>query len=232
MAELQPVKGSAVNLQQTSSEKVKTTFESYARKFDRIYESAEHKSPLGRWIDNRFRRSMYVRFRETMRNLGMNNIQTILDVGCGSGRYCVEYLRMGKRVVGIDMASEMLRIAERVCKREFPDGQITFICANYLDHHFEDKFDAAVLMGLFDYIDDPGRLFKKLGSDVTKFIFASFPRSDNFLNAIRKVRYRYFKNCPLYYYSKEELERLMRTSGFSKYDIAENDREFYVKITL
>lgn len=224
--------GKAMSLQQSDSEKVKSTFESYAGRFDQIYESAEHKSPLSRWIDNRFRKSMYGRFQETLQNLSTNDIQSILDVGCGSGRYCVEYLRMGKKVVGIDVASEMLKIAERVCKSDFPNGQVKFICANYLDHQFDEKFDAAVLMGLFDYIEDPGRLLKKLKSDVTKFIFASFPRSGNFLNAIRKVRYRYFKNCPLYYHSKEELGLLMRMSGFHKYDIAENDREFYVTITL
>ena len=221
-----------MNLQQSDSEKVKTTFESYARKFDRIYESAEHKSPLGRWIDNRFRKSMYVRFQETIRNLGTDDVQSVLDVGCGSGRYCVEYLRMGKNVVGVDMAAEMLKIAKQVCAEEFPNGRIRFECANYLDCQFNEKFDAAVLMGLFDYVEDPARLLKKLKHDVTKFIFASFPRSDNFLNAIRKVRYRHFKNCPLYYHSKEELRLLMEASDFRKFDIAENDREFYVKITL
>lgn len=221
-----------MGIQQSDSERVKSTFESYAARFDQIYESAESKSHLSRWIDNRFRRSMYGRFRETMRNLIENDVQSVLDVGCGSGRYCVEYLRMGKTVVGVDMASEMLKIADRICKSEFPDGRITFVCANYLDCKFDEKCDAAVLMGLFDYVEDPGRLLKQLKGDVTKFIFASFPRSGNVLNAIRKVRYRYFKNCPLYFHSKEELEALMRASGFSNYEIVDNDREYYVKVTL
>lgn len=221
-----------MSLQQSDSEKVKSTFESYAGRFDRIYESAECKSPFSRWIDNRFRKSMYGRFKETMRNLATSDIQSVLDIGCGSGRYCVEYLRMGKKVVGVDMAAEMLKIAERICRSEFPNGHITFICSNYLDCQFNERFDAAVLMGLFDYVKDPGRLLKKLKGDVTKFIFASFPRSDNVLNAIRKVRYRYFKNCPLYFYSKGELELLMKTSGFSRYEVTENDREFYVKVIL
>ena len=157
---------------------------------------------------------------------------TVLDIGCGSGRYCVEYLRMGKNVVGVDMAAQMLQIAERICKSEFPDGRVTFRCANYLDCKFDEKFDAAVLMGLFDYVEDPGRLLRKVKGDVTKFIFASFPRKHNLLNSIRKVRYRYIKNCPLYYHSKEELELLMKTCGFNNYEIADNDREFYLKVIL
>ena len=35
-----------------------------------------------------------------------------------------------------------------------------------------------------------------------------------------------------YFYSKEELSLLMRELGFSKYEITDNDREFYVKVTL
>ena len=219
--------------QQSVSEKVKSTFESYAVRFDQIYDSAESKSAFRRWIDNRFRKSMYVRFRETMRNIIENDVQSVLDIGCGSGRYCVEYLRMGKKVLGVDLAAEMLKLAERMCRDEFPGGQIKFVCANYLDCKLDEKFDAAVLMGLFDYVDDPVRLLKKVKGDVTRFIFASFPRKNNLLNAIRKVRYRYGKkNCPLYFYSKADLEQLMKASGFSRYEIADNDREYYVKVML
>lgn len=221
-----------MGIQPSDSERVKSTFESYAVRFDQIYDSAESKSALSRWIDTRFRKSMYGRFRETMQNLAQDKIHSVLDIGCGSGRYCVEYLRMGKKVFGVDMAAEMLRIAERMCKSEFPDGQIAFLCANYHDCKLDEKFDAAVLMGLFDYVEDPARLLRKVKGDVTGFILASFPRKRNIWNAIRKVRYRHFKNCPLYFYSKEDLGLLMKTCGFSKYEIADNDREYYVKVTL
>ena len=215
----------------SDSEKVKSTFESYAKKFDRIYEPSERKTPLTRWIDTQFRKSMYIRFKETLKSIDTIDIQSVLDIGCGSGRYAVQFLKMGKSVTGIDMAGEMIKLAEQTCQQDFPNGNAKFICRNYFEHPFNEKFDAAILMGVFDYIEDPARLLNKVKNETNKMILGSFPKSENFLNSIRKVRY-FLKGCPLYYHSKEALDNLLRTCGFKNYQILENDREYYVKINL
>ena len=215
----------------SDSEKVKSTFESCAKKFDSIYEPSERKNLLARWIDTQFRQSMYIRFEETLKNIDTVDIQSVLDVGCGSGRYAVQFLRMGKSVTGIDMATEMLKLAEQTCQRDFPNGNARFICGNYFDHPFSEKFDAAVLMGVFDYIEDPAKLLNKLKTETNKMILGSFPKSGNILNSIRKVRY-FFKGCPLYYYSKNNLDKLFHACNFQNYQILENDREYYVRIAL
>ena len=213
------------------NEKVKSNFESGAKKFDRIYDPSEGKSILSRWLDNRFRKTMYFRFDQTLEDIKNEKIQSVLDVGCGSGRYCVEYLKMGKKVVGIDMASNMLKIAKETCFMAVPEGEIEFIYGNYSEHHFEEQYDAAVLTGLFDYIEDSESMLKKLKTDVKYMVLGSFPRSDNFLNKIRKIKY-FFKNCPLYLYSREELEKMFRSVGIDNYSIKETDREFYVRLNL
>ena len=110
----------------TINEKVKSNFESSAEKFDRIYNPSEEKSVLSRLLDKWFRKTMYFRFEETLKNIDNEGVQSILDVGCGSGRYCVEYLKMGKKVVGIDMASNMLKIAKGTCFETVPEGNIEF----------------------------------------------------------------------------------------------------------
>jgi 2-polyprenyl-3-methyl-5-hydroxy-6-metoxy-1,4-benzoquinol methylase len=56
---------------------------------------------------------MYIRFEETLKNIDTTEIHLVLDIGCGSGRYAVQFLRMGKSVTGIDMAEEMLKLAEQ-----------------------------------------------------------------------------------------------------------------------
>ncbi|MBC8284767.1 MAG: methyltransferase domain-containing protein [Nitrospinae bacterium] len=213
------------------NEQVKSNFELGAEKFDRIYEPSEEKSFFSRWFDKRFRKTMYFRFDQTLENIKNEKIQSVLDVGCGSGRYCVEYLKMGKKVVGIDMASNMLKIAKETCFKTVPKGNIEFIYGNYMDHRFEEQYDAAVLTGLFDYIEDAESMVKKLKTDVKHMVVGSFPRSDNFLNKIRKVRY-FFKNCPLYLYSREKLEKMFRSVGIENYTITETDREFYVRLNL
>ena len=215
----------------SDSEKVKSTFESYAKKFDAIYEPSERKTPFDRWIDTKFRKSMYLRYEKTLNSIYTEEIQSILDIGCGSGRYAIQYLKMDKSVTGIDMAGEMIKLAEQSCQRDFPNANTHFICDNYFEHSFNEKYDAAVLMGVFDYIEDPAKLLNKAKNEINKLILGSFPKSGNFLNSIRKLRY-FFKGCPLYYYSKEDLDNLLRSCGFKNYEILDNDREYFVKIHL
>jgi len=213
-------------------ERVQSNFESYAHSFDEIYGSAEKKSILTHSLDKWLRKSMFLRFRETLKNINHPDIHSILDVGCGSGRYCAEFLKMGKTVTGVDIASEMLSLAKALCKEEIPEGSIKFINGNYTNVELGEKHDAAVLMGLFDYIENPQSLLKKLKKDINNTILASFPKDHNLLNSIRKIRYHFFKNCPLYFYSKNGLEELFESCGFDQFTISDSDREYYVKIDL
>jgi len=218
--------------QNLDQDRVQSNFESYARSFDEIYGSPEKKSLLAHSLDKWLRKSMFLRFRETLKNIKDSDAYSILDVGCGSGRYCAEFLKMGKMVTGVDIASEMLSLAQELCKKEVPEGQVKFINGNYLDVDLGEKNDAAVLMGLFDYIENPQPLLKKLQLDINSTILASFPKKNNFLNSIRKVRYHFYKNCPLYFYSRKELESLFKSCEFDDFSISNSDREYYVQINL
>ena len=77
-----------------------------------------------------------------------------------------KFLKMGKTVTGVDIASEMLNLAKVLCKKEVPVGLIKFINGNYTKVELSEKHDAAVLMGLFDYIENPQPLLKKLKKDI------------------------------------------------------------------
>ena len=70
----------------------------------------------------------------------------------------------------------------------------------------QNKFDASVLMGFFDYIQDPVELFLKLKKDTNKYILASFPKKYEPLSMQRYIRYTLNK-CPLYLYSKKKTNR-------------------------
>ena len=83
----------------TDQERVQSNFESYAHSFDEIYGSPEKKSVLAHLLDKWLRKSMFLRFRETLKNINYSDIHSVLDVGCGSGRYCAEFLKMGKTVI-------------------------------------------------------------------------------------------------------------------------------------
>lgn len=214
------------------SNKVRDFFHGYAGDFDAIYGHATKRNAFGRWIDRNLRAVMRRRFEETLKHTAKKEIRSILDVGCGPGRYSVEFLKQGKNVVALDLAEGMLVIAKKAVGAIEHSGSVAFIKADYLMHRFPEKFDAACLMGLFDYIREPVTVLKKLNSEVSKEIYASFPKRSGFLALTRQVRYR-LRNCPLYMYSLSDVERILDDSGFAgKYVVQDFGRDYYVKIDL
>jgi hypothetical protein len=75
----------------------------------------------------------------------------------------------------------------------------------------DDYFDASFAMGVFDYLDDPVatlRLMLKVADRAYMSIPApEFPRAQ-----LRRLRYG-GQNCPVYFYTRSEVEELVRKAG-------------------
>lgn len=86
--------------------------------------------------------------------------KSVLDLGCGYGYNCTDFIRRGaKRVVGIDISEKMLSIAKEKSshpKIEFKHLSMTEISS------LNEKFDLAYSSLAFHYIED----FKKLSEDI------------------------------------------------------------------
>src|SRR5205814_9741010 len=132
--------------------KVHDFFDGYAAQFDSLYGHSGRRGGMGRFLDQKLRKTMFLRFREVLKNTAQPRIHSVLDVGCGPGHYCEEFLKQGKTVVGLDIAEGMLAIA---AERTGESPRLSYVRANYMEHSFDRPFDAACLMGLFDYIEDP-----------------------------------------------------------------------------
>ena len=126
----------------------------------------------------------------------------------------------------------MIEIAKKRTADYAHSGKISFTLADYMEHSFSQKYDAAVLMGVFDYVKDPVSMLKKLQQDVSKEIYASFPKGGGFLTWQRKVRYN-MRNCPLYFYSKKSLVDILDEAGLQgKYTIKDLGRDYFVRVKL
>ncbi len=83
----------------------------------------------------------------------------ILDIGCGTGRHCVELARRGYAVTGIDLSDGMLKQASEAAAKA--GVAATFIQADAVEFEVNTEFDAAICLcegafGLLGSTDDPG----------------------------------------------------------------------------
>lgn len=207
-------------------------FHGYAADFDSIYGHTKKRSTWDKLLDKYFRESMRIRFDLTIKNASNPSIQSVLDIGCGGGVYTEALLEKNKTVTGLDIAEGMLNLAKNKTSRFNSTGKVNYILSSYLDHHFNQKFDAAILTGFFDYIKTPLEIFQKLKQDVSKEIYMSFPKAGGFLGWQRKVRYG-IRNCPLYYYTENDIKQLLHQMDWQeKATITSIKRDFFVKVVL
>jgi len=83
---------------------------------------------------------------------------SILDVGCGTGRHAIELAKRGYTVTGLDLSAEML--ARAAAKAEAENVKAEWVRADATQFAFPEKFDAAICLcegafGLLSQTDDP-----------------------------------------------------------------------------
>ena len=124
----------------------------------------------------------------------------ILDLGCGTGLSSVEFFKKGYDVTGIDITPGMIREAKK-----YPFKRL--ICQN-LETELSAKdseFDATVLLGVMEFIQDPLNLFLEVRRVLKEYgIFAlTVPKKIDETSGLS------FKS-----YSKEDIEQVFKESGF------------------
>src|SRR3989442_10379775 len=79
----------------------------------------------------------------------------------------------------------------------------------------EVPFDYTLAVGVFDYFRDPGPLLQKMASITRQKAIATFPQLLNPWTAVRRVRYALaVRDCPVHFFSRARVRRLMRAAGF------------------
>lgn len=199
------------------SPEIGSYFDRAAKDFDGLY-SPHGQNALMRWVNGRFRRDIAERFVLTVEHARQTGAASVLDVGCGSGRYIGPLVEAGaKRIVGIDLSTEMLELA-RVLADQITGARVDFILGDFADWPGGEEFDLIVAMGFFDYVHDPAALLKRMRARCLKSVIASFPSRHWFRTPLRQFRYR-LKNCPVYFYRAEQIERLGQEAGFARTDL-------------
>jgi ubiquinone/menaquinone biosynthesis C-methylase UbiE len=205
-------------------------FEGYAADFDHIYDESG-KGPVARFVDTHLRREMRIRFENTFEALEPLAGRSLLDAGCGGGRYAIPAAKAGAaHVLGIDFSEPMLELARQKAVAEGVAQVCHFANGDILSYPLEAKsFDYAIAIGFFDYQADPAAALGMLARVARRRVFVSLPKRWHVLTPQRKVRYTLFR-CFVRFYSRPEVERLAATVRPRRTTILDIGREYNLRL--
>ena len=87
------------------------------------------------------------------------NINSLLDMGCGTGKHAELFCNKGYTVHGIDLSEDMLKIAEN--RRIGKENKLSFSHSNIQNLSLNKKFDVVVsLFHVMSYQNSNSELFK------------------------------------------------------------------------
>ena len=196
---------------------VESYFQQRADQFDALY---DEQAGWQRWLNRWLRAGLYERAEMAANAVSAVDGAAVLDVGCGSGRNSMLFHNSGaRRVVGIDLAENMVKLARQFSQQhgaglsgQARSAQTEFIWADFMKFNFDEKFDVAVALGVFDYIAEPAPMLRKMASLATRKIMASFPGASLVRAPLRKIRYA-VRRCPVYFYTEAGLKQIFAQAG-------------------
>jgi ubiquinone/menaquinone biosynthesis C-methylase UbiE len=199
-------------MSKASLDMVRQRFDREAGSFDAIYRL--ERSPLSRWFNTTFRKAIFQRYEITFAQAGDITGKSVLDIGCGSGVYSVDFARRGaRRVLGVDFARNMLDIAQREADQHNVSDICQFVQADFLEMELDDTFDVSIAMGVFDYLPDPVTFLRKMLSATSGKAIISFPAHSPVRERLRRLRYRLLGKGNVFFYSHDDVKRIAREAG-------------------
>ncbi|HXW35951.1 MAG TPA: class I SAM-dependent methyltransferase [Acidimicrobiales bacterium] len=153
-------------------------FHRRAKRFSSFYRSEPVSRLLGRG-------PIFDRLRIALDQVEQLGAKSVLDVGCGSGPLFAPLAQKGVHVTGLDPAPAMVQLARSEAAR-FP-GLVEVSERGWEDIDEQDTYDAAVALGVFDYVDRPSDLLERMGR-AADHVIGSFPAPGLRLE-LRKIRY-------------------------------------------
>lgn len=194
-------------------ERVRARFTSRARQFDDLYEDE-------RLLVRLLRPGLFRRRQLAVDTITSYERPAVLDVGCGSGRIGEFALEAGAGAyLGIDFSEPMIELA-RQRLTGFSD-RVELVTADFLTAPLEGRFDVVLALGLFDYLPNPAAFATRMfGLTAPRgCMVGSFPAWSLLKGPVRKVRYEWVGNCPIFNYTRPGLSRLWTEAGYQRVEI-------------
>jgi SAM-dependent methyltransferase len=194
-------------------QRVRNRFRSKAQQFDDLYED---ERPLVRLL----RPGLFRRRQLGVETVAEYQAPRVLDVGCGSGRIGEFVLEAGaSHYVGVDFAEPMIELAQARLARF--GARVELLTDDFLTAPLEGQFDVVLALGLFDYLPNPAQFLRRMAELCAPggCVVGSFPAWSPVKGPVRKVRYEWIGDCPIFNYDRDRLARLFTDAGFGRQEI-------------
>lgn len=150
-----------------------------------------------------------------------NKIESVFDLGCGSGANMFILQQDGYAVGGIDYSDTLLDIAKKVLK---PKGLLELVCDSASNMPTDIQYDAILSNSVFSYFSDY-EYAEKVLDNINKKVRYSFAlidlhdleKKDAFLDYRRKLNPNYdrdYQNLSKLFYGREFFENWADRNGF------------------
>jgi hypothetical protein len=112
------------------------------------------------------------------------------------------------------VAPDMLKLARGLVESDGVAARCDFALSDVLNWKAERHFDIAIAIGLWDYIQDPPERLRLIRNLTSETFLSAWPRMWTWRMPVRKVRLQYVRGCPVYFFRKPEVFKMLEAAGF------------------
>ncbi len=92
---------------------------------------------------------------------------SVLEIGSGTGRYVIDFIKHGIKAVGIDYSKKMVEVARKNSKKA--GIKCKFVYSDVEKKiELKEKFDIALLIGNWEYFNDPVKALENIKKALNK----------------------------------------------------------------
>ena len=137
------------------------------------------------------------------------------------------------RVLGVDVASSMIDIANEAAAHMNVANRCEFVVSSFLELDRTEKYEIVVATGYYDYLEEPLPHLKKMAAMCSHKMFLSFPKRWEPRVAVRKVRFALERGY-VRFYSHAEVIELMEQAGIpsDRYSLIDLGRDWIAVVRM
>jgi SAM-dependent methyltransferase len=198
------------------------SWEKEAVTFDQIYAGgglAGRIPILGPFIQ----KGIIDRHNRALAFLRATKAQTILDLGCGVGRFAVAAAQQGVTVHAYDISQPAINLAQEAANRAGVSERCHFYAADLLAVDFP-AADAWFDLGCLHYLPGPALVLQKLTQ--VPHLFSCLPQKGHWLAPVHYVYRSLLRGQRYFSFTEAEIRKLL--AAYPRLDIQKSGLVYYV----